>query len=83
MTAHYKLWYALPLLLQVVIAGCGGSSAPPAGSPPPAPDPIPAPECGDGIAAEDLSGTCRATPQATMGAMEAISRGPDTGDANA
>lgn len=28
-------------------------------------------DCGTGLAAEDLSGTCRATPQATMGALEA------------
>ena len=36
-------------------------------------DPIPDPMgCGDGLAAVDLSGVCRATPQATMGALEAV-----------
>ena len=29
--------------------------------------------CGDGLAAEDLSGQCRKKPNATMGALEAIS----------
>ena len=29
--------------------------------------------CGDGLAAEDLSGQCRNKPTATMGALEAIS----------
>ena len=37
------------------------------------PDPIPVPtDCGDGLAAVDLSGVCRATPKATMGALEAV-----------
>jgi hypothetical protein len=35
--------------------------------------PPPQAECtGTGLAAVDLSGTCRATPQATMGALEAM-----------
>lgn len=67
---------ACTLLIPVVlfVASCGGSPpsaeapvvGPPAGEPPSA-------ACGDGLAAVDLSGRCRATPQATMGALEAIS----------
>jgi hypothetical protein len=41
--------------------------------PMPTPDPVPDPlsDCGNGLAAIDLAGTCRAVPHATMGALEA------------
>lgn len=70
--AHYRLWYALPMLLHVIIAGCGNSPAPlssteqQSGEPP-----APVPTCGDGIAARDLAGNCRSVPNPTMGALEA------------
>ena len=31
-------------------------------------------KCGDGIAAIDLNGQCRASPNPTMGALEAVDR---------
>ena len=40
-------------------------------APTPEPSPLP-PQCGTGIAAVDLSGVCRAVPNATMGALEAV-----------
>jgi len=68
---HFWLWHGAPLLLVVLIAGCGSSSNTPPVS---APETVPAQgSCGDGLAAEDLSGQCRAKPQATMGALEAVS----------
>ena len=58
--------------LVTLAAGCGApSSPPPVVAPMPVPDPG-APPCGDGLAAVDLAGRCRATPRATMGALEAV-----------
>lgn len=63
---------ACTLLLPAVllVASCGGETAPAAATIVEAPAPV---ACGGGLAAEDLSGQCRATPNATLGALEAVS----------
>jgi hypothetical protein len=65
---------ALLILIVVVIAcGNGGGEAPPTpiengpGSPPADPS-----ACGTGLAAVDLAGNCRAQPNPTSGALEAV-----------
>jgi len=65
---------ALLVLIAIAIAcGNGGGEAPPTpiengpGSPPADP-----PACGAGLAAIDLAGNCRAQPNPTPGALEAV-----------
>jgi len=74
MTNHFQIWYGIPLVLAVIVAGCGSSSPPPDSTP--AVDPAPPEEqpstCGTGLAAVDLAGHCRANPP-TLGALEAVS----------
>jgi len=66
------------LLIPAVlfVSSCGGESDPaalvPAAQEAPA-DPVPVGCQGTGLAAVDLAGQCRATPQATMGSLEAVS----------
>ena len=57
---------SLLLILAVALLACGERSSV---VNPPVPSPV---ACGDGLAAVDLSGVCRATPQATTGALEVV-----------
>jgi len=60
---------ALLVLIAIAIAcGNGGSGAPIENGAPPG-DPA---ACGPGLAAVDLAGTCRARPNPTPGALEAV-----------
>jgi hypothetical protein len=66
--------FATALLILIVIAiacGNGGGEAPPTpienGTPPSDPS-----ACGAGLAAVDLAGNCRAQPNPTPGALEAV-----------
>lgn len=56
-------------LISLSVAGCGGGSAPESA---PQPETPPAAGCGNELAAVDLAGSCRAKPNATMGALEAV-----------
>lgn len=53
---------------MLALTACGKSGSPGGGSG----ETPPAIGCGNGLAATDLSGKCRAKPQATMGALEAV-----------
>lgn len=64
------------LIAFVVLQACSSGSSPPApptetppGTPP---GDQPAGNCPPSLAQPDLAGNCRATPQATMGALEAV-----------
>ena len=59
------------LLLAVALLACGKGVSEAPGAVPPSGAPT-AVACGSALAAEDLSGQCRASPQATMGALEAV-----------
>lgn len=56
------------LIGMLALTACGKSGSPGGGSG----ETPPAIGCGNGLAATDLSGKCRAKPQATMGALEAV-----------
>lgn len=60
----------LLLVAALTILACGPKNG---GVPPTGSTPTPVECAGTGLAAVDLSGVCRATPQATMGALEAVS----------
>lgn len=66
------------LLAFIVALACSSGNSPPGTSPVPEPcvadcAPPPPPACpSTGLAAVDLAGQCRAMPQATMGALEAV-----------
>jgi hypothetical protein len=64
------MYMRLILILMLVLAliGCGKKHAPAVITG----DTIILPPCGDGLAAIDLANNCRATPMATMGALEAV-----------
>jgi hypothetical protein len=73
-----RLWritlFATALLILIVLAiacGNGGGEAPPTPVENGAPLTDPA-ACGPGLAAVDLAGNCRAQPNPTPGALEAV-----------
>jgi len=61
------------LLIPTVlfVSSCGGGTAPASAAITETSPSAPAVCTGTGLAAKDLAGQCRATPQATMGALEA------------
>ena len=71
--SRWLVWYGLPVLCAVVLAGCGdgGSGNDTGGGVLLADEPPPQPvDCGPGLAAVDMAGTCRARPNPTAGALE-------------
>jgi len=66
----------LPVGFGIVACGKNGAPAADQTAPAPTPDPLPIPgswpDCGPGLAAAPLAPPCRAKPQATMGALEAV-----------
>ncbi len=58
--------YTLAFSISLLLVACGGGESDNSGTlPPPA-----SAQCSNGLASQDLAGQCRATPQATMGALE-------------
>jgi len=65
-------------IVLALMAGCGSGGGSLAGASESLPESLTGPsiQCanpGPGLAAVDLSGQCRVAPQATMGALEAVS----------
>lgn len=73
---RFTLLATLLLIVIVIAIACGqggGDSGPSAGSPVPLENATPPPSaCGPGLAAVDLAGNCRAQPNPTPGALEAV-----------
>jgi hypothetical protein len=64
---------AIGLSRVVPIAVDGSPPAPKPNSATIRAQPAPTPPCGPGLAAQDLAGNCRARPNPTPGALEAVS----------
>ena len=71
-TKYFLLRPLLAAIVFALVAGCGSGSLS-GGSGSLAGSSIQCANPGPGLAAEDLSGQCRAAPQSTMGALEAPS----------